>query len=149
MESAIFSLQNMQFTPNFHTSKILMIETYPEVLKKIWRHDVIWRHYTSFGHLPDWPPVKTGAHKSGFWDFGFFFYDLWEIQCLSYHLMGKPSKLNKIWHFDILLFTWKFPWFWPILADFGPISADVITFFEIFWFFLKILMKRNIFAKNH
>ena len=36
LESAIFSLQNMQFTPNLSTIKILMIGTNLGVEKKIW-----------------------------------------------------------------------------------------------------------------
>ena len=58
---AISSLWIMQLTPKFHTSKVLMRESHPESLEKIWRHDVTWCHLTLFGHLSDLPPVKSGA----------------------------------------------------------------------------------------
>ena len=148
MESAIFSLQNMQFTPNFHTSKILMIETYPEVLKKIWRHDVIWHHYTSFGHLPDWPPVKTGAHKSGFWDFGFFF-----MICEKFNVLATIWWVNhqnwirfdQVMAFHFLLGNFPdFDRFWLILAQFLLMSSLFLNFFD---FFLKYLWKGTFLPK--
>ena len=140
MESAIFSLQNMQFTSNFHTIKILVIGTYPEVLKKIWRHDVIWRHYTSFGHLPDLPPVKTGAHKSGFWDFGFFF-----MICEKFNVLASIWWVNhqnwtifdEVMGFSFLLRNFPdFDRFLLILAQNLLTSSLFLNFLDVFWKYL-------------
>ena len=148
MESAIFSLQNMQFTPNFHTIKILMIETYPGVLKKIWRHDVIWRQFTSFGHLPDWRPVKSGTRKFGFWNF-----------CDIFIIFGKFNVLAFIWwvnhqnwtRFDQVMEFYfllrnipDFERFWLIFAQFLMTSS---LFLKINDFFLKYLWKGTFLPK--
>ena len=64
--------------------------------------------------------------------------------------MDRSSKSDNFWRsYGVLLFTKKSSWFWPIFADLGPKSADVITFFEFSWCFLKILMKMSVYAKIH
>ena len=125
-------------------------ETYPEVVMKIWRHDVIWRQLTSFWHLSDLPPVKPESMTSSDSNNLVQFYYMLKVQCCSFHLRGKSLFLGKnSQSYRVLLFTKKFPWFWLIFADFGSNFADVISFFDFFRLFLTELIKQNIFAKNY
>ena len=61
----IFSFWNMHSTWNFHSGKMLTRKTNPEIFMKIWRHDVILQHMTSFGHLPACHLLYLRLHKSG------------------------------------------------------------------------------------
>ena len=117
---------------------------------KIWRHDVIWRHLTSFWHLSGLPPVKSGCMTSSDSNILVQFYYMLKVQCFSFHLRGKSLFLDKdSQNYRVLLFCKKFPWFWLIFADLGSKFDDVITFLNFFRHFLAELIKLNIFAKNY
>ena len=53
----MFSVSLIVATWNIDRYKILVKGTFPEFLKKIWRHDVMWRHFLDF-----WFSQKTTCH---------------------------------------------------------------------------------------
>ena len=86
----MFSVSLIVATWNIDRYKILVKGTFPEILKKIWRHDVTWRHFLDFW-FPRKPPVTSRLMTSSKMNILFLIIFYVKVYKISFHLLVQPS----------------------------------------------------------